>query len=190
MVTIDVDFDVFKAITNRRADESVTNNDVLRALLKLGAGGQGGAFCPQGVDVEGRHASARHAAAGRTQGAGAPGRAGWRELQQPLGGSVCDHRIWHQWLALLGGEAPHGHGVAAARETARVMTLAGRKSGHRERSRVHNGRRRFAASSPTTRAALSSCLVRYERRVVGLLRPTMLGAAGSALVHRHETELC
>lgn len=36
MVTIDVDFDVFKAITNRRADESVTNNDVLRALLKLG----------------------------------------------------------------------------------------------------------------------------------------------------------
>ena len=35
MRTIDVDFDVFKAITVRRPDENVTENDVLRQLLGL-----------------------------------------------------------------------------------------------------------------------------------------------------------
>lgn len=35
MVTLDVDFDVFKALTNRRETESVTYNDVLRELLGL-----------------------------------------------------------------------------------------------------------------------------------------------------------
>jgi len=33
--TIEVDFDVFKALTARRATEHVTYNDVLRELLKL-----------------------------------------------------------------------------------------------------------------------------------------------------------
>lgn len=37
MVALDVDFDVFKALTNRRATEDVTYNDVLRELLELGA---------------------------------------------------------------------------------------------------------------------------------------------------------
>ena len=36
MVSLDVDFDVFKALTNRRATEAVTYNDVLRELLSLG----------------------------------------------------------------------------------------------------------------------------------------------------------
>lgn len=35
MRTIDVDFDVFKALTLRRPSESVTENDVLRQLLGL-----------------------------------------------------------------------------------------------------------------------------------------------------------
>jgi hypothetical protein len=33
--TIDVDFDVFKALTVRRPSEDVTENDVLRQLLRL-----------------------------------------------------------------------------------------------------------------------------------------------------------
>jgi Protein of unknown function (DUF2924) len=37
MHTIEVDFDVLKALMARRATEAVTNNDVLRDLLKLGA---------------------------------------------------------------------------------------------------------------------------------------------------------
>lgn len=35
MITIDVDFDVFKALTNLRATEDVSYNEVLRGLLKL-----------------------------------------------------------------------------------------------------------------------------------------------------------
>ena len=37
MRTIEVDFDVFKALTARRANEAVTENDVLRSLLGLNA---------------------------------------------------------------------------------------------------------------------------------------------------------
>ena len=37
MRTIEVDFDVFKALTARRATEAVTENDVLRSLLGLNA---------------------------------------------------------------------------------------------------------------------------------------------------------
>lgn len=37
MPTIEVDFDVFKAITARRSREDVTENDVLRELLRLPA---------------------------------------------------------------------------------------------------------------------------------------------------------
>jgi hypothetical protein len=35
MTTIDVDFDVYKALTARRSSEDVTENDVLRELLRL-----------------------------------------------------------------------------------------------------------------------------------------------------------
>ena len=35
MSTIEIDFDVFKALTNRRASEATTYNDVLRELLDL-----------------------------------------------------------------------------------------------------------------------------------------------------------
>lgn len=35
MQTIDIDFDVFKALTARRTSEQVTHNDVLRVLLRL-----------------------------------------------------------------------------------------------------------------------------------------------------------
>ena len=35
MPTIEVDFDVFKALTARRSTEDVTENDVLRQLLRL-----------------------------------------------------------------------------------------------------------------------------------------------------------
>ena len=35
MSTIEIDFDVFKALTNRRASEATTYNDVLRELLGL-----------------------------------------------------------------------------------------------------------------------------------------------------------
>lgn len=35
MPAIEVDFDVFKALTARRASENVTENDVLRELLRL-----------------------------------------------------------------------------------------------------------------------------------------------------------
>jgi hypothetical protein len=40
MPAIDVDFDVFKALTARRATEAITINDVVRALLKLPAIGE------------------------------------------------------------------------------------------------------------------------------------------------------
>ena len=36
MLTIEVDFDVYKALTARREAEAVTHNDVLRRLLNLG----------------------------------------------------------------------------------------------------------------------------------------------------------
>ena len=36
MNTIDIDFDVFKALTAKRANESVSYNDVLRDILGLG----------------------------------------------------------------------------------------------------------------------------------------------------------
>ena len=36
MTTIDIDFDVFKALTLRRSSEEVSYNDVLRELLGLG----------------------------------------------------------------------------------------------------------------------------------------------------------
>lgn len=36
MYTLEVDFDVYKAVFSRRANESVTENDVLRELLSLG----------------------------------------------------------------------------------------------------------------------------------------------------------
>jgi hypothetical protein len=36
MATIDVDFDVFKALTAMRSSESVSYNDVLRDVLRLG----------------------------------------------------------------------------------------------------------------------------------------------------------
>jgi hypothetical protein len=36
MHTIEIDFDVFKALTVRRATEATTYNDVIRDLLKLG----------------------------------------------------------------------------------------------------------------------------------------------------------
>ena len=35
MATIEVDFEVFKALTSRRATEEVTYNDVIRGLLEL-----------------------------------------------------------------------------------------------------------------------------------------------------------
>lgn len=37
MTTIDVDFDVFKELTNRRETEAMTYNDVIRRLLELPA---------------------------------------------------------------------------------------------------------------------------------------------------------
>lgn len=36
MTTIEIDFEVFKELTNRRATENVTYNDVLREVLGLG----------------------------------------------------------------------------------------------------------------------------------------------------------
>ena len=35
MPQIDIDFEVFKELTNRRASENITYNDVVRSLLKL-----------------------------------------------------------------------------------------------------------------------------------------------------------
>lgn len=37
MPQIDIDFDVFKELTSRRASEDVSYNDVIRGLLKLGS---------------------------------------------------------------------------------------------------------------------------------------------------------
>ena len=37
MATIEVDFDVFKELTHRRASEATTENDVIRSLLKMPA---------------------------------------------------------------------------------------------------------------------------------------------------------
>lgn len=37
MTTIDIDFDVYKALTLRRTTEDMTYNDVLRELLRLGS---------------------------------------------------------------------------------------------------------------------------------------------------------
>lgn len=36
MMTIEIDFDVYKALTARRSDETVSYNDVLRTLLGMG----------------------------------------------------------------------------------------------------------------------------------------------------------
>lgn len=47
---IDIDFEVFKELTMRRASASVTYNDVLRDLLKLGAASKnGGALVSNGT---------------------------------------------------------------------------------------------------------------------------------------------
>src|SRR5262249_161417 len=46
MASIDVDFDVFKALTVRRQTETMTYNDVIRELLKLPATAQGNAVRP------------------------------------------------------------------------------------------------------------------------------------------------
>lgn len=37
MISIEIDFEVYKALTLRRVSEEVTYNDVLREILKLGA---------------------------------------------------------------------------------------------------------------------------------------------------------
>jgi len=49
MRTIEVDFDVFKALTSRRPSEEVTENDVLRTLLGLMA--KGGQAVPAAANV-------------------------------------------------------------------------------------------------------------------------------------------
>ncbi len=75
MASIDVDFDVFKELTVRRASESVTYNDVIRDLLGIGRAtpisiqthGNGivlkGVHFPEGtqfrVTYKGRHYAAR-----------------------------------------------------------------------------------------------------------------------------------
>ncbi|MEA2838885.1 MAG: hypothetical protein QOF41_215 [Methylobacteriaceae bacterium] len=41
MAMIEIDFDVFKALTAKRAMEAITYNDVLRELLQLGAANRG-----------------------------------------------------------------------------------------------------------------------------------------------------
>jgi hypothetical protein len=51
MPTIEVDFDVFKALTMRRPSEEVTENDVLRQLLGLPS--QNGAALTPGVPTPG-----------------------------------------------------------------------------------------------------------------------------------------
>jgi hypothetical protein len=70
VTTIDIDFEVYKELTLRRATESVTYNDVLRELLKLGpainkasrpsAGGPGdwtpkGVRFPEGTEFRARY---------------------------------------------------------------------------------------------------------------------------------------
>lgn len=49
MPKLDIDFEVFKAITARRGSEDVTENDVLRSLLGLNS--------PSGEDLAGRTSS-------------------------------------------------------------------------------------------------------------------------------------
>jgi hypothetical protein len=52
MATIDVDFDVFKALTMRRSSEDVTENDVLRELLGLPPKRPSQSPSPQPTQVE------------------------------------------------------------------------------------------------------------------------------------------
>jgi hypothetical protein len=52
MHTIDVDFEVFKQLTVRRATEQVTYNDVVRELLGLKPAAAAEAKAPNGVSAE------------------------------------------------------------------------------------------------------------------------------------------
>ena len=52
MKTLDVDFDVFKALTLRRATEDITENDVIRELLGL-ATKRSAASATTGIPAEG-----------------------------------------------------------------------------------------------------------------------------------------
>lgn len=73
MVAIDVDFDVFKALTALRETEAVTMNDVIRSLLKLDAEPEGkiaatkgvsfkGMFFPDGTQFQGNYKGRRYTA--------------------------------------------------------------------------------------------------------------------------------
>ena len=74
MASIEVDFDVFKELTNRRKTEATTYNDVVRALLKLPAvsGGtrinnghgwvQKGVTFPNGTDFRATYKGKTHTA--------------------------------------------------------------------------------------------------------------------------------
>jgi hypothetical protein len=48
MPQIEIDFDVFKELTNRRPAESITYNDVIRDLLKLGKAAKTAKNSPNG----------------------------------------------------------------------------------------------------------------------------------------------
>ena len=57
---IEVDFDVWKTLTALRSSESVSYNDVLRKLLKLGpAGGAGSGAAPSDTEEQGYDAVGR-----------------------------------------------------------------------------------------------------------------------------------
>ena len=73
MTAIDIDFDVFKALTNRRGNEAVTYNDVLRELLGLPAGHTKapekprgwtwkGVTLPNGTDLRAEHKGTAYSA--------------------------------------------------------------------------------------------------------------------------------
>ena len=51
MYTVEVDFDVYKAIFSLRAKETVSENDVLRNLLKLGPPSESSAVMPKVNDA-------------------------------------------------------------------------------------------------------------------------------------------
>lgn len=105
MRTIEVDFDVFKALTLRRPTESVTENDALRELLGL--------------------PPARHAA--MTPAAGGPAPGDWiaKGVRFPAGTEFRANYKGQTWLARVEGGALVLNGKRFDTPSAAAMSITG-----------------------------------------------------------------
>ena len=111
MAQIDVDFEVFKELTARRASESVTCNDVIRELLGLKNAAattpkQNGAWVYRGVQFpDGTQLRATYKGKNIHRGDQRWLFAAERSTSdQPFSGRLSHHEKQCQWMGLLGGQ--------------------------------------------------------------------------------------